>query len=234
MGWYIFIYVVVYIIGICICGAICKHINEGKGYTGGFAWGFLGVVGIIVVACRSESPQTIAKAFYEQSKLVGNASDSQTAKKPSYHTAEEAWGYSRNTGKLNKNIEYWTCKKCGKKIPNYTAVCTCGTRRDENNPGNFAKKNRNSINSGEIAVKKNQTELGNIDLIIKYKELLDKGIITQEEFDEKKKQYLYANNESNVLNTSDIEKTQGWTCIKCGKSNPDERGTCYYCGNFRN
>ena len=38
-----------------VCGFITKHINESKGYKGGFAWGFwLNVIGIIVVACKSE------------------------------------------------------------------------------------------------------------------------------------------------------------------------------------
>ena len=49
-----------YIIGIlilcCIFGFITKHINESKGYTGGFAWGFfLAVIGIIVVACKPDN-----------------------------------------------------------------------------------------------------------------------------------------------------------------------------------
>ena len=38
-----------------ICGGITNGININKGYDGGFAWGFfLGVIGIIVVACRPE------------------------------------------------------------------------------------------------------------------------------------------------------------------------------------
>jgi hypothetical protein len=50
---YIIIELIVGLIGACIFGAITKGINEQKGYEGGFWWGFfLGVIGIIVVACR--------------------------------------------------------------------------------------------------------------------------------------------------------------------------------------
>lgn len=35
-----FLYVLVVLIVYCIFGAITKHINESKGYDGGFAWGF--------------------------------------------------------------------------------------------------------------------------------------------------------------------------------------------------
>ena len=49
------VYIVV-VIGIAIVfGLITKHMNENKGYTGGFAWGFfLGLIGIIVVACKTD------------------------------------------------------------------------------------------------------------------------------------------------------------------------------------
>ena len=43
------------IVGI-IFGCITKHINESKGYEGGFAWGFwLSFIGIIVVACKPDN-----------------------------------------------------------------------------------------------------------------------------------------------------------------------------------
>lgn len=39
-----------------VFGLITKHINESKGYQGGFAWGFwLSVIGIIVVACKPDN-----------------------------------------------------------------------------------------------------------------------------------------------------------------------------------
>lgn len=47
----------------------------------------------------------------------------------------------------------------------------------------------NTYNSFEV-IKNSETEKENIELLIKYKELLDKGIITQDEFNEKKKEFL--------------------------------------------
>ena len=53
----VFIVSMLFSVGMAVAfGFITKHINENKGYTGGFAWGFfLGVIGIIVVACRSDN-----------------------------------------------------------------------------------------------------------------------------------------------------------------------------------
>ncbi len=48
---------VVNIILMIVFGLITKNINTKKGYDGGFAWGFfLGIIGIIVVAVRSNAP----------------------------------------------------------------------------------------------------------------------------------------------------------------------------------
>ena len=54
--YYSFGYLIGVIIVAVVFGLITKHINESKGYQGGFAWGFwLGFIGIIVVACRSDT-----------------------------------------------------------------------------------------------------------------------------------------------------------------------------------
>ena len=57
--WFVIIAVPTFIILVivCILGGITLHINKSKGYKGGFAWGFfLGIIGIIVVACRPYNP----------------------------------------------------------------------------------------------------------------------------------------------------------------------------------
>lgn len=44
---------VIYVIPGCIMGCITDSMNRKKGYNSGFSWGFfLGIIGIIVVACR--------------------------------------------------------------------------------------------------------------------------------------------------------------------------------------
>ena len=58
MNSYLFYVAGVLIIHI-ILGIATKSINESKGYTGGFAWGFfLGIIGIIVVACKANANTT--------------------------------------------------------------------------------------------------------------------------------------------------------------------------------
>ena len=56
------VYVIYFLIYCIVCGIIAKHINESKGYSNGFAWGaWLGVIGIIIVACKpkcAEEPPT--------------------------------------------------------------------------------------------------------------------------------------------------------------------------------
>lgn len=101
-----------------VCGVISKKINESKGRRGGFAWGFfLGVIGIIVVACRSDLNQT-------------------NTVNPGYNN------------QVNNTI----------------------------NSNNALQQDKN--------VKSPKEELAS------YKDLLDSGLITQEEFDAKKKQIL--------------------------------------------
>lgn len=54
-------YPIAYLILCCIMGFVSKTISNNKGYYGGFWWGFcLGILGIIVVACKpvNTNPET--------------------------------------------------------------------------------------------------------------------------------------------------------------------------------
>ena len=46
--------IVIIAITVVVCGLVSKHINESKGYKGGFVFGFLGIIGIIIVVCRTD------------------------------------------------------------------------------------------------------------------------------------------------------------------------------------
>ena len=48
----------------------------------------------------------------------------------------------------------------------------------------------NANNNSEIQTNANQSRMTNLELLIKYKELLDMGAITQEEYDKKKRELL--------------------------------------------
>ena len=68
----------------------------------------------------------------------------------------------------------WKCT-CGRSHAAYESSCACGRSKTEVQLG---------------AKKENNPTTDNISAIKEYKKLLDDGIITQEEFEEKKKQLL--------------------------------------------
>ena len=102
----------------------------------------------------------------------------------------------------------WRCA-CGLINPNYTGTCACGrTKSEVRNSNNQAVKqaaNRLAVNRPNAAPAPDAAPVTNADvkpanvvsreeenirLLKEYKDLLDSGIITQEEFDEKKRKLL--------------------------------------------
>ena len=75
----------------------------------------------------------------------------------------------------------WKCKKCGRINASYTGTCACGMKKSEN--GVPAK-------TAVVTKAKEDNELENIQKIKSYKDLLDSGVITQEEFEKKKQELL--------------------------------------------
>lgn len=62
-------YPIVFIIWCCIMGFVSKTIQNNKGYDGGFWWGFLlGILGIIVVACKPVNPNPNPTIEYSSDK----------------------------------------------------------------------------------------------------------------------------------------------------------------------
>ena len=153
---YMIAYFVVGLISCIIFGCITRAINTNKGYEGGFAWGFwLGVIGIIVVACRADN-----RHYYDESEE--NSALSAYAKEVSERRIMDDGG--------------WKCSRCGRINASYSTSCACGiTMKESKNWG--TKKIEVAVHS-------------QADEIKKYKELLDSGAITQEEYDAKKKQLL--------------------------------------------
>jgi membrane protease subunit (stomatin/prohibitin family) len=91
-----------------------------------------------------------------------------------------------------QSINSWECANCGKVNLNYVGTCGCGQTKDKNFP---TQQIQSSLLS-DIQKPTATSALGNTpdDSVIaslkQYKELLDTGIITQEEFDRKKKELL--------------------------------------------
>ena len=92
----------------------------------------------------------------------------------------------------------WKCKNCGKIMAGYVGTCGCGCRKNETKEDFKLRNNKNKAPVDESSTTqkpkndslKIQQEEKNIELIRKYKALLDEGAISQEEFEKKKKEIM--------------------------------------------
>lgn len=82
----------------------------------------------------------------------------------------------------------WKCSKCGKINQNYVGTCGCGMRKQNNTP--ISQRTAVTSQESQETIKKSQINISTADEIKRYKELLDTGAITQEEYDRKKKELL--------------------------------------------
>lgn len=97
--------------------------------------------------------------------------------------------------------ETWICTKCKKYNNKHIFICSCGMRRSDNDKLLEEKKDKDkeqkeiNIPDKEPEKAENITEAQGgeaekINALLKYKELLDSGVITQADFDAKKKNLL--------------------------------------------
>ena len=166
-----------YLVSGLIFGFICVGIASSRGMSGGFLWGFfLGVIGVIIVAVRPNEQN--------QNGVVSEIE-------------EEI--------EIPKTIYRFRCKSCGKKLTGWYQTCPqCRSS------GSIERLQKEEVVIDEVAAaaikakqlekkaaamkdqaeQKASTTISEADEIKKFKDLLDSGIITQEEFDAKKKQLL--------------------------------------------
>lgn len=93
----------------------------------------------------------------------------------------------------------WRCKKCGKFNASYIGTCACGCSKENN----LAEINQNK---GEAAKPEPVSETEKIELVVKYKNLLDSGIISNEEFEMKKAELLGTTSEGKKNTETTKEK----------------------------
>ncbi len=202
-----FIYFIAVIIWGVIWGYVAQTVNESKGYDGGFWLGFfLGFIGLIIVACKAEchssvetldSTSSLLKTIEDQktvstgdwkcicgcvnSDYVGTCSCGRTRDESSttYENLVKA-----SEDECNKRILAhggWKCI-CGRVNSDYVGTCSCGRTKNENSETQETPIQR--------ATEKEDKELLNLQKLKSYKELLDFGIISKEEFDKKKSELL--------------------------------------------
>lgn len=167
-----------YFLGIVIWGVVwgfaTETVIENKGYTENwFWWGFFfGFIALIVACAKPENRR------YTSYDVPSN----------NLHLSDYS---SSSSCKMNPGD--WKCK-CGRVNASYVSSCTCGkSKRDievENARIEEEKKAQNLAEQEVAAEKKIQSETDRIAALKEYKELMNSGIISEEEFDTKKKQLL--------------------------------------------
>ena len=146
-----------------IWGVATQVVINNKGYEENwFWWGFFfGLIAFIVACVRPrEMDYTEFNSYMNYKKTLDQAADE-----------------VRNEQTLAEGG--WKCT-CGKVHASYVSSCVCGTNKRQILTKQDAQQ--------ETAV--NTDEQNNISAIKEYKELMDSGAITPEEFEAKKKQLL--------------------------------------------
>ncbi len=147
-----------------IWGVVTRSVSSSKGYNDGFAWGFfLGIIGLIVVACR---PDNRSNYSYRAGTIVCTACGA-TNSSSSFHCQNcgaklAPATLAQKTGKEGQ----WRCK-CGAQNYSYETTChRCGEKKSE-------------------ASSKSITEQ-----LEELKKLQEQGLITEADYESKKKQIL--------------------------------------------
>lgn len=162
----IIVLIIAFIIHGIIWGKATNKVLQYRGYfyDDWFIWGFLfGIATLLVAMSRPDNNANVIKK--------------RAAAKQAIIT--------------NPNTE-WKCRKCKMINPPYTGTCSCGNTREENDAPLRAMQERREA---ELRAMQNQkdmqdTELDNLLTLSAYKDLLDKGVITQQDFEEKRKELL--------------------------------------------
>ena len=184
------VYIIIVIVQGLIFGFATNIVIENKGYDDNwFWWGFFFGLIALIVACAK--PQNIDYSSY-----------SSQLSQPTYTSYQTSYGsnLSNATDKVhNEQIPAaggWKCS-CGRVHAYYVSSCSCGKSKSEVKNAEFKKKQEEERRQAEQKKQeeaKKQAEImdesSKVAAIKEYKELMDAGIISQEEFDAKKKQLL--------------------------------------------
>ena len=148
-------------------GFATQAIIENRGYTENwFWWGFL--FGIIAMLVALSKPRYKAPAPQLSTYDKYMAGKSQKSSEP----------IVSNT---------WRCS-CGRINPHYVGTCVCGVSQHKIKQKEDERKKEEQLKKQTDMLRAD--ELNNLKLLKEYKNLLDSGVITQEEFDKKKAELL--------------------------------------------
>ncbi len=173
----ILLYIILSLIPSIIWGVVVYKVIENKGYyENWFWWGFFFGIFALIVALTKPTVQYTAEQHEEETKIKKILEE------------KEKERTIQNGG--------WECIKCGKVLPHYTGTCGCGNTKsnnemlEEKKRVQEEKKAEEQRKTDEAASKSNNKSVDAVEEIKRYKELLDSGVITETEFEAKKKQLL--------------------------------------------
>ncbi len=173
-----------YIIGVIIWGIIWGYatnaVISNKGYSENwFWWGFFfGVIAFLVA---------LTKPDVRMSTVENNNTYTDTI---NFLQGVESERHRQLDGA-------WLCEKCNAMNPSYVGTCGCGITKIENDQlkKQKAEKQAKKIQEEKEVTEKTDTlsESEKADALLKYKNLLDVGAITEEEYNLKKAELLGIN-----------------------------------------
>lgn len=187
-----------------IWGVVCNAVVRNKGYDEiWFFWGFFfGIFAFLVAITKPTITNTEPDYTYSSNNNIG---PKRVENKPVIHNkpAESMWTCNKcgntNSGALpvckcgNTKFENfgWTCIECGRLNGEKKYVCDCGATKSKSakaTPTPSETKVIDTLTSNDTTVIVDVAD--DVEALKKFKELLDMGAITKEEFDAKKKQLL--------------------------------------------
>ena len=162
-----------------ICGAISEKINKEKGYDGGFAWGFLlCILGIVVTAVRP----------YRQTNETRNNNVSDVP--------HIFWCTGCGSTFSSSNSKHTECPTCKCTLKETTILAEDWRRLSSEEKlqlkREFAngKHIKSSLYNDNNKEKTDSSSFSKADEIRKFKDLLDEGAITEEEYETAKTKLL--------------------------------------------
>ena len=182
---YLIGYLIAYVISGVIFGFITQYIANSKGYDGGFAWGFwLGIIGVLVVGFR---PNQYEAQTISTNQLSGRPTTVSSGYAPNAPKGWQCVCGSRNPSSVDYCMschrskeevteERVNCPHCGakNKISNETCFACGKSMKEENKPENIISEGKEDY----------------VVLLQKLSKLRDQGVLTEEEYNQKKKEIL--------------------------------------------
>ncbi len=187
--------VIGYIIRGIIWGVVVDVVLDSKGIgESWFWWGFFFGVFALLVACVQPKVTTyVPLSASSKSDVPGESSFLRYS-----NSAQPKGTPVKVAPVVVEPVKIpeggWLCA-CGRANAHYVSTCACGVSRYEaengiSHSGTEEKLDVRKTDPTEKQDIQNMDDMDKISAIKGYKELLDSGIITQDEFDAKKKQLL--------------------------------------------